>query len=83
MLTIEEAQAHIKLTNQLWTRGRSDCSACIGIKFYGDHIKASAEPDRITVKQMGRALIKVYPDRKFRFWQEHGYIYAESVGVSQ
>jgi len=80
MLTIQEAQENIRRTNQLWTKGRRDCSACIGIKYYGDYIKASAEPDQITTNQMMRALVKVYPNRTFRTWQECGYIYAESVG---
>ena len=50
---------------ELWINGRRGCNACVTVTIYKHSIVATAEPDKVTVGAMKRALRREFPEHTF------------------
>jgi len=62
---------------ELWITGKRGAGVCLNIIHYENGaIIASAEDERVTGRQIERALTREYPGKSFRIARDRGYIYA-------
>jgi len=63
---------------EVYANGKRGRPTCLLIYESGEKIMVSAESDKLTDKQLAKALAELYPGRDFITYRRDGYVYAST-----